>query len=250
MGTDPGDALNDMLAQARSLADAVQRAWQPLPEEFRSTDSSGAVTVTLAEHGRRVTGVMLAADWQGRLAPESLGSAVLEAVLSPQLTAAQGALSVAGEAEDSGATPAPKTPPTADPDAVARVSQLNASDMDRMLATVQRAFDRLASLSDLTIAATGAVVGRSRNRMVQVSLMGGQPTEVTVDARWAARVPRQSVCDSLREAFEEAYTARAAQADAQADDAIIAELESIVETFAGRLRMAAPTDADDGRRRS
>lgn len=214
----------------------MRHAYQPLPEALDSSDGTGAVTVTLAEHGQRVTRVLVAANWRDLLPPEALGAAVMEAVLAPQLASLQDFLAAMnGGAPAASGTPPPPPPPPPDPDAVARVSRLDWDDLGRMLDTVQRAFDTIAVEDPGALAGAGAgtVAGSSNNRMVEVSLAGGQLSDVSVNEQWAARAGRQSVCDSLREAFEAAYAADTARSERGSGDGLTADLQSIVELFGG-----------------
>lgn len=67
------------------MARAVSEAGHEFPEVVQATDKSGAVNVTLEDHGRRVTRVVVAANWKDKLGADSLGVAIVEAILSVQL---------------------------------------------------------------------------------------------------------------------------------------------------------------------
>jgi hypothetical protein len=113
----PGEReLAEMVGQAQSMADAVRGAFRPLPEVAEASDDTGAITVTVADHGTRVTRVMVAADWKDRLAAGQLGMAVMQAVLSVQLGPVKDFFSaLPGTANPGTANPGTANPGTANP---------------------------------------------------------------------------------------------------------------------------------------
>ena len=159
----PGEQeLAELLGQARSMADAVRGAFRPPPEVAEASDESGAVTVTVAG-GRRVTRVMVAADWKDRLGAGQLGMAVMQAVLSVQLgpvkdffsglasadrRAAQPPLAGAGPGPGPGAAPGPGAErPQPGPAVVADLAaKLSWDDLGAMLETVHKALDAVAAI--------------------------------------------------------------------------------------------------------
>ncbi len=248
----PGEReLAEILGQARSLADAVRGAFRPVPETAEASDGTGAVTVTVADHGRRVTRVVVAADWKNRLEAGHLGMAVMQAVLSVQLgpvkdfftglsAAGQpGGVPAGGRLPPAGAGPGPASlamPSQPGPAVVADLTaKLSWDDLGAMLETVQQALDTVAAAgagpaAGETAAAAGRVTGRSENRRVEIALRGGQLASVTIDEAWASKAGRQQLADSLREAFDAAY-ATVTEAGPGPSAGLAADLQSV----AGRL---------------
>jgi hypothetical protein len=229
----PKEQLAELLAEAESLAQAMQVAYRPPPEVVDSSDASGAVTVTVNDYGRKVTRVVVAADWRNRVSAEGLGAAVMEAVISARLRPIEDFSTAAAEA-----LPAPSESPSAPPAAKRPQVSRDWDELGRMLETLERAIDAMAishstdhdnSLSD---ANNGQTVGRSDNRRITVSMVAGQPNSVTIDHEWALRVGRQELSESLLEAFDSAYAASAPdEADTTPADGLIGELQSIVDSF-------------------
>ena len=240
--------LAEILGQAQSMADAVRGALRPLPEVAEASDGTGAVTVTVAGHGTRVTRVMVAADWKNRLEAGQLAMAVMQAVLSLQLGPVKDFFAgLPAAAQPAAAQPAAPPPPAAagpapwaarpqpGPAVVADLAaELTWNDLGAMLETVHRALDTVAALAPTETeagagpdAGAGNVTGRSGNRRVEVMLRAGQLASLTVDEAWAGKAGRQQLSDSLREAFEAAYAA-VPQARPRPHAGLSADLQSIV----------------------
>jgi DNA-binding protein YbaB len=221
----PGEReLAEILGQARSMAEAVRGAFRPVPDVAEASDVTGAVTVTVASHGARVTRVLVAADWKDRLGTGQLGMAVMQAVLSVQLGPVKDFFTGLTSAIPPAAPVTRPRPgsarPLPGPAAVAELAaKLSWDDLGDMLETVQKALDTVAAVDSRAVAGPGqtagsaaaaderTVTGRSANRRVEVGLRGGQLASVTIDEAWAAKAGRQQLSDSLREAFEAAYDA-------------------------------------------
>lgn len=213
------EPLRGLLAEAEGLASAVRAAGEPLPAVVESSDHTGAVTVTLEDHGRRVTRVLVASNWRDLVAPEAFGAAVMEAVLMPRLAAVRDFLAAVNAPAD--ATSRSTAPAPVPSGGTVRAPVVGWDELGRMVATVQRALDTVVTgLSgpggDRPAGDGGTVVdgvphveGTSSNRRVTVRFVAGQLAEVAVDERWLAGAGRQQVADSLREAFEAAYAAGA-----------------------------------------
>jgi DNA-binding protein YbaB len=242
----PGEReLAEILGHAQSMADAVRSAFRPLPEVAEASDDTGAVTVTVAGHGTRVTRVMVAADWKHRLEARQLGMAVMQAVLSVQLGPVKDFFAgLPAAAQPAAPPPQPAAGPGPAPWAVrpqpgpAVVADLAASltwdDLGAMLETVQQVLDTEAALGPrepradvVPDADAGKVAGHSGNRRVEVTLRAGQLASVTIDETWAGKAGRQQLSDSLREAFEAAYAA-VPQAGPGPYAGLAADLRSIV----------------------
>lgn len=201
-----GTSLDGLLAEVQALQDGVRRAFAAAPHQtLTSSDPSGAVTLELSGHGRRVTRVAVAANWRDRVTPESLGAAVLEAALRPQLQQVSDLLAGVGP-HPAGVGPA--YDPPVRPSAFAPLdlqASLGWNGLGRMLEVVQRAIVTLERTGPGPAPVIAPVVGRSANRRVSVSLIGGQLSDVTVDAGWAGGVGRQQLSDAFNEAFEDGY---------------------------------------------
>ncbi|MFS8522759.1 MAG: hypothetical protein FWJ87_15565 [Micromonosporaceae bacterium] len=244
------EPLRELLAEVEGLATAVRAAAQPLPPVVESCDRTGAVTVTLEDHGRRVTRVVVASNWRDLVAPEAFGAAVMEAVLTPRLAAVRDFLAAVNASAD--ATAGSTAPAPAPFGGAARTPAVDWDELGRMVATVRRALDTVAAgLSGPARdrAADGAtavdevpsVEGVSANRRVVVRFVAGQLAEVAVDERWLVDAGRQQIADSLREAFEAAYAAGAdesAAAGAGGVDggaAVVGELREILDRMGAHL---------------
>ncbi|GAA4630532.1 hypothetical protein GCM10023196_056250 [Actinoallomurus vinaceus] len=227
----PEEQLAELLAEAESLAQAMHVAYRPPPEVVDSSDASGAVTVTINDYGRRVTRIVIAADWRNRISAESLGAAVMDAIISARLRPMNDFATSVAEAPP---TP-PESPPVPPIAERPRVSP-DWDDLGRMLETVERAIDALAiSHSTDHDNSHCQIVGCSDNRRIAVSMVAGQLNSVTIDREWALRAGRQELSESLLEAFDSAYAAGAADdaddADTKPADGLIGELQSIVDSF-------------------
>ncbi|WP_345367032.1 hypothetical protein [Actinoallomurus liliacearum] len=226
-----------MLAEAESLAQAARVAYRPPPEVTDSSDASGTVTVTMNDHGRRVTRVVVAADWRDRVGAEGLGPAVMEAVVSARLSAMKDFAAATAEAPSTPSTPsAPASPPSA---AKRPMTARNWDELGRMLDTLERAIDACAISPPIDQEKNDETVGHSANRRIAVSMVAGQPSSVNMDHRWALRAGHRQLSASLLEAFDSAYAAGAADdAGAEPTADLFGELQSIVNAVFGEGRHA------------
>jgi hypothetical protein len=200
------EELAQLLAEAQSIADRMHHAYRPLPQVAEGRDETGAVTVTVEDHGARVTRVAVAADWKSRIPAARLGMAVMEAVMSVQL----GPLKDFFTSMQATEQPAPPAPPPHRPAAAGAIARLNWDDLGAMLNTAEKALDAVAMGARArppSGAAGELAVGKSGNRRVEVTTHAGQVASVTVDEKWAETANRQQLSDSLRQAFDAAYAA-------------------------------------------
>ncbi|MGE5286384.1 MAG: hypothetical protein ACM3ML_04085 [Micromonosporaceae bacterium] len=219
------EELAELLAEAQSVADAVRHAYRPLPQVAEASDETGAVTVTVGDHGARVTRVAVAADWKNKIPAARLGMAVMEAVMSVQLGPFKDFFTQMPDSRPPGGrAAAPLPPPTAFTDTIAGLTW---DDLGDMLNTAEKALDAVAAGVRGASPGDGKVAGRSDNRRVEVTMHGGQVASVTLDAKWAETANRQQLSDSLRQAFEDAYAAAAAPRSPDDRNAsLIAEVRS------------------------
>lgn len=226
------ERLAALLGEAGALAEAVRDAYKPPSAIVESSDAAGVVTVTLEGTDRRVTRAVVAADWKDKIGPEGLELAIVEAVLSAQLGPVRDFLSAVTDAVPP-AAPRPSPPPRAAKDPT---TALDWDDLGRMFDTVDRALDAFATnrsgeQGGMAAGDPGvAITGSSDNRRITVSLVNGQPTSVKIDHRWLGSTNRQSLCDSLVQAFTAAYSADSHR-DTTATSAtgLSTALQSIVE---------------------
>jgi hypothetical protein len=217
------EELAQLLAEAQSIADRMQHAYRPLPQVAEGRDETGAVAVTVEDHGARVTRVAVAADWKSRIPAARLGMAVMEAVMSVQL----GPLKDFFTSMQAGQAPAAPTPPPPRPAAAAAIAHLNWDDLGAMLNTAEKALDAVAVGAGARPPAADTAAGRSGNRRVEVTIHAGQVASVTVDEKWAETANRQQLSDSLRQAFDAAYAAAgSAQYSASSNASLAAEVRS------------------------
>lgn len=226
------ERLAALLGQAAAMAEAMRSSYKPLPETMEATDTAGVVTVTLEGQGKKVTRVIVAADWKDKIDPEGLQLAVVEAVLSAQLGPVRDFLTAATSAT----TSTPPTPPTLPPPPVVKEpsATLDWDGLGRMFETVDSALDALIANDGSAVPykdERAGVDGVSDNRRVTVTLVAGQLTAVKIDPKWALSANRQSLCDSLGQAFSAAYEAAAASPGrgAAPDTGISSALRAIVE---------------------
>jgi len=240
------EPLRELLAEVEGLTSAVRAAAQPLPPVVESRDRTGAVTVTLEDHGRRVTRVLVASNWRDLIAPEAFGAAVMEAVLTPRLAAVRDFLTAVNASADATAGSAASAPVPSG--GAARAPRVDWDELGRAVATVQRALDTVvtglsgpAGDGAAGVDAMPRVEGTSGKCRVVVRFVAGQLAEVAVDERWLVDAGRQQIADSLREAFEAAYAAGAdepAAADAGGVDggtALVGELRAILDRMGCHL---------------
>jgi DNA-binding protein YbaB len=223
------ERLAALLDQASAMAEAMRSSYKPPPEITEAADTAGVVTVTLEGQSKKVTRVVVAADWKDKTDPEGLELAIVEAVLSAQLGPVRDFLSAVTEAPPSTPPTLPRPPVVKEPS-----STLDWDGLERMFDTVDRALDALAMSDHVAAASEGqrtGVDGVSDNRRVTVTLVAGQLTAVKIDPKWAVSTNRQSLCDSLGQAFSAVYSAAAASpAQGQAPDTgISSALRAIVE---------------------
>lgn len=206
----------------------MSSAFQPLPEVVEATDEAGSVTVTLEDHGKRVSRVLVAANWQDKVGPEGLGNAVMEAVLTTQLGPTADFFENAANATP---TPAPTLDP---PGQLPDLEGIGDSQLAEMLETVEKALDAVVlgqqDLPDMSDEEIGRVSGFSENRKVEVSFLSGQLSSVKVDEKWVGTASRQKVSESLVEAFDAAYEADAQRVQNPPPGAGLAtSLQSIID---------------------
>jgi DNA-binding protein YbaB len=222
------ERLAGLLGQAESMAQAMRGTYRPPQEVAESSDSSGAVTVTVSDFGRRVTRVTVAADWRDRVGAEELAAAVMEAVVSVQLGPVRDFFTAA--TGDAVSAPAGQLPPA--PAVTDLGAGLDWDELGRMFDTVQRALDAVvvgqAGGQDAT---SPGITRHSENRRVSVSLIGGQLGAVTIDSSWAERVGRQQLSESLLEAFDAAYAgaAEVRPGNPASASGMLGELQSIMD---------------------
>lgn len=229
---EPGEkSITETLSEAQVLSDALRHAYRPIPEAVEVSDQTGALTITVEDHGARVTRVTLAADWKNKIASSALGATVMETIYSTRL---ENFKEFFEKVSTGLAVPSPDPPPKPQPvDIASLTNSLNWDALGEMLETVNKALDAVAA-GPATPDTTGeAVSGRSDNRRVEVTLVAGQPTSVTVDDKWAEKAGRQQISDALRQAFESAYAEAVARSAAAPRDgkAVLGELESIMNRF-------------------
>jgi hypothetical protein len=218
------EELAQLLAEAQSIADRLRHAYRPLPQVAEGHDETGAVTVTVTDHGARVTRVAVAADWKTRVPAARLGTAVMEAVMSVQL----GPLKDFFTSMQAGQGPAAAAPTLAPPRpaTAAAIAGLSWDDLGAMLNTAEKALDAVAVGAGARPRAAGAAgepaVGKSGNRRIEVAIHAGQVASVTVDEKWAETANRQQLSDSFGQAFDAAYAAAGSSRSSDSSNASLA----------------------------
>lgn len=229
---EPGEKdLLETLAKAQAMSDALRQAYRPIPKVVEVSDRTNALTITIEDHGARVTRVLLAAGWQDKIAASSLGATVMETIYSAKLGNVKEFFDDVFEklnAPSPSPAPSPPPPPT---DMASLIAGLNWDDLGGMLETVHKALDSVSTdaAPDMT---NETISGFSDNRRVEVTLIADQPSSVTIDEKWVKKANRQQISDALRQAFEAAYAEAAERPSVQTGDtAAIGDLKSIINKF-------------------
>lgn len=231
------------------LAAVGQQARRPVS----GTDDTGAVEVGLDRHGR-LTRVRLGNDWERQLGADGLGSAVIAAYGTAAaaraeawargfdedgtprtvVPAADTRVDPADEVDESSLAPAPVDPQEATDRSVAESMDLPRRFAEALqnrgpevtdeamvggllsfLEDADRAFDR--ALGQIDAMAAGTATGRSSSGRVTavVSLAGGEPRSLDIDASWAVGAHPFNISREVVEAVNDAQRVAAMRAAEQ-----------------------------------
>lgn len=203
-------------------------------ELITGQDADQVVTVSVDDAGA-IARVALADDWQGRVAPQALGSAVLTAANAAvvRATAAQAEridLSGDDSAESAapGSTPSPEETPLSREDAFRLLDEMSA-DLERFMERAAPVIDQ-----DVSVRSGGghvAITGRQR-----------QVHQVEIDQSWAGVVRSSEVESELRDALV-AFSERSDPGELAAgpQSSAISEIRALVadpQALIRRIRMA------------
>jgi hypothetical protein len=205
-------------------------------------DRHGAVRVTLDQCGR-VIDLALAVDWRSRVGTDGLSGAVVEAAGDAgRRSLERWAVAVA----QSGTPPEPialATPSAGDPADPAAVE--SARQLHQLLLEVDDRIDDLVRRR--AESADQAVVGRSSNGHVVVTIRGGALSGVDCNRRWLAAARRLSIVASLREAVRAGYEAARLLSDESAAVGPMTELRESTGDFGALLsRLGLGTGSREG----
>ncbi|GLZ33965.1 hypothetical protein Lesp02_61530 [Lentzea sp. NBRC 105346] len=194
----------------------VDRPAEPDPDGLTGTDPAKAVRVIVGEQGE-VLAVRLDEQWERRIDPRELGTAVL--------TAAGNATALAAEHALAGAPPEPVHPQAPQP------GELTPQDVIRLVDAV---FADLEAFTDqLGQSVDHPVTAQSRGGHVHGEAQAGQILRLTVDSGWAASRRHTEVSAELEEVLRE-LRRRSAPASPRPQSPAIDELM----TVARRMGMA------------